>query len=214
MTTLFAICAVLGGTVLVCQFVMTLLGLGGDIAGIDSPDHFDMGHGHDLGHDVGGHDAAGHDGADGQTHHDSSSFFGVVTFRTVVAALTFFGLTGLAGQSGEWPVGQTLVAAVLAGGLAMYGVHWMMKGLLRLRADGTVRIERAVGASGTVYLRVPAQRSGVGKVQVNVQSRTMEYEAMTSQDELPIGTPIVVVKVIGSDKVEVAPAHSESKSHV
>lgn len=212
MTTLFGVCAAIGGTVLVCQFIMTVLGLGGELTGLETPDHVHLGHG---GHGPAHPEADGHAAADGDTHHDSSWFFGIITFRTVVAAMTFFGLVGLAGQSGDWPPAQTLVAALLAGGLAMYGVHWMMKGLHRLRADGTVRIERAVGASGSVYLRVPGGRSGVGKVQVNVQNRTMEYEAVTSQDELPTGTPVVVVKVIGPDRVEVAavPA-SGSASHV
>jgi len=38
MTTLFVICAVAGGTVLVLQFIMTLVGLGGDSFEIDGAD--------------------------------------------------------------------------------------------------------------------------------------------------------------------------------
>ena len=46
MTTLFIICAVLGGTILVCQTLLTLLGLAGDSMHLDLP--------HDVGHDAGG----------------------------------------------------------------------------------------------------------------------------------------------------------------
>lgn len=194
-TIVYSVCAVLGGTVLACQFVMTLLGL----------DHADMHDDvpHDFGHDS-VHDT-GHDGDDahGDHAHGSSWFFGMLTFRTVVAALTFFGLAGLAGGSAEMPAALTLVIALAAGAAAMFGVHWMMQTLYRLKSDGTVRIDRAVGRQGTVYLRIPAHQSGVGKVHVNVQNRTMEYEAMTSQAELPVGAKIVVVNVAGPDTVQV-----------
>lgn len=191
MNILFSICAVIGGTVLVCQFIMSMIGLGGHgDGGFDSPEHLDFDHGGHAPHDA--------------NQHDSSWFFGMVTFRTVVAALTFFGLTGLAGEAGELPTAQTLGLAILAGAAAMFGVHWIMKTLHGLKADGTVRINRAIGLAGTVYLRVPAHKSGVGKIQINVQNRTMEYEAMTSHEELPIGARVVVVNVIGPDTVEVA----------
>lgn len=196
-TIVYSVCAVLGGTVLLCQFVMTLLGL--DHA--DMPDDVPHDFGHDFAHDA-GHDA-GHDGDQADHAHNSSWFFGMLTFRTVVAALTFFGLAGLAGGSAEMPALLTLVVALAAGGAAMCGVHWMMQTLYRLKSDGTARIERAVGRQGTVYLRIPAHKGGVGKVHVNVQNRTMEYEALTSQVELPVGAKVVVVNVAGPDTVEV-----------
>jgi hypothetical protein len=198
-TIVYSVCAVLGGTVLVCQFVMTLLGL--DHA--DLPDDVSGDIPHDFGHDF-AHDA-GHDGDGSQVAHahNSSWFFGMLTFRTIVAALTFFGLAGLAGGSAEMPGPLTFVVALAAGGAAMCGVHWMMQTLYRLKSDGTARIERSVGRQGTVYLRVPANKAGVGKVHLNLQNRTMEYEAMTAQTELPVGAKVVVVDVVGPDTVEV-----------
>ncbi len=193
---LYLVCAALGGTVLVCQFVMTLLGLGGDhdLAG----DHGDVSH--DVAHDAAhGHHEVGHEAA-------SSWFVGVLTFRTIVAAITFFGLGGLSAwaQNLEEPLG--LVIGLAAGVAAMFLVAWMMRGLSKLQAEGTVRIDRAVGKIGTVYLPIPAQRAGAGKVQLNLQNRTVEYQAVTSQESLPTGAKVVVVAVTGSDTVEVVPA--------
>jgi hypothetical protein len=88
----------------------------------------------------------------------------------------------------------------------------MMRGLHRLKSDGTARIERAVGQNGTVYLRIPAHKAGVGKVLVNVQNRTMEYQAMTNADELLTGAPVVVVHVLGPETVEVAPAVTNERN--
>lgn len=216
-TIIYSISAVLGGTLLGCQFLMTLLGLGHDLAD-DLPDdvphdfHFDHG---DADHDGVGHDSASHDGASGHDSHHQVSFLRLLTFRTVVAALTFFGLTGLAGNSAELPGELTLVAALAAGAAAMYGVHWLMQSLKRLKSDGTARIERAVGRAGTVYLRIPAHNSGPGKIHINVQNRTMEYEAMTAHELLPVGSKVVVVNVLGPDTVEVEPvSEPERTSHV
>ena len=58
METFYTLCAVIGGTVLVCQFLLTLLGLGGGHDGGGD-------HGFDAGHDGG----TGHDG----THEDRKS---------------------------------------------------------------------------------------------------------------------------------------------
>ena len=74
MTTVFLVCAIVGGTLLVCQFVLTLIGLGGAHGDMD----FHMPHdvGGELGHSHGG-DV---DHGDGE-YHGSSWLFGVISFR-------------------------------------------------------------------------------------------------------------------------------------
>jgi len=214
MTWIFAVCGVVGGTVLFCQFLMTLVGLGhafGDFGG-DGDGGLDMAD--DVSH-VGGHDA-GHDGdhtSDNHSSHTHSShtaswLFGVLTFRTIVAALTFFGLAGLAAEASQISAESTLLLALTAGGAAMYGVHWIMTSLARLRADGTARVERSVGRPGSVYLRIPGKKAGVGKVTVNLGDRTVEYQAVTSGEPLPTGASVVITAVVNSDTVEVNAVHS------
>lgn len=192
MAIIFWVCAVLGGTVLICQFVMSLLGLA-DVDDIDVS--------HEIGH---GGDAGVHDHAGDHHHHGSNWFFGIVTFRTIVAALTFFGLSGLAARSANLqPDWLPLPIALFVGWCAMYAVHWMMQSLHRLKSEGTARIEYSVGQPGSVYLRIPASRGGAGKVTLTLQNRTMEFQAVTSGDAIPTGARIVVTNVLGPDTVEV-----------
>jgi hypothetical protein len=206
MTLVYGTFAVIGGTVMLCQFAMTLLGLSDD--GGHDVGH-DGGHGSD-GHDVGGNSHSGDDTADA-AQHSSDWLFGVVTFRTVIAAMTFFGLSGLAAHSSGVQPAQSFLIALAAGAAAMYGVHQIMQALYKLRSDGTARIGRSVGQSGSVYLRVPGQRSGVGKVTVNLRDRTVEYLAVTAHDTLPTGAKIVVTRVVSVDTVEVEPVGVEAK---
>jgi len=200
MTWVFAVFSVIGGTILLCQFLMSLAGLGHVFGDIDG--------GHDAGHDGfhdGGHEA-GHDTdhpTDDHHTHGSSWLFGVLTFRTVVAALTFFGLAGLAAEESELDAESALLIALASGAAAMYGVHWLMQSLSRLRADGTARVERSVGRPGKVYLRIPGAMQGHGKVTVNLGDRTVEYQAVTAGESLPTGASVVVKAVVSSEVVEV-----------
>jgi hypothetical protein len=199
MDTVFWVCAVVGGTLIVLQFLMTLLGLGGD--GHDA----DGGVGH-HGDWFGHHDTGGHHHGHGATDHGASWFFSMLTTRTLAAFAAFFGLTGLAARTSGLEDLPTIALATLAGIAAFFLVGWLLRFMHKLNVDGTIRIERAVGCKGTVYLKVPAAKAGLGKVHVTVLNRTQEYQALTAASELGTGIPIVVVGVVAPDTVEVAPA--------
>ncbi len=126
MYTVFVICAAVGGTIMVFQFVMTLIGMGGEALDIDLSGDVDV----DVDADV------DFDSGDTGSHVDSSWLFGVISFRTVIAALAFFGLAGVAADRAEIRPFFTLLIAVGAGAAAMYAVFWMMRGLKSLKAEG------------------------------------------------------------------------------
>jgi hypothetical protein len=230
-TTVFVICAAFGGTILILQAIMTIVGLGGDALHTDVP--------HDMGHDFGGglhgdaggdfHGDAGahghvggsadaHGGADGTQNsgdqhqdaqdHGSSKLFAILSFRSIVAAMAFFGIAGWTAEKAELPTQTVLMIAIGCGVTAMYVVYWVMQSLASLQAEGTVRIGRAIGEPATVYLRIPGARAGAGKIQINLQNRTMEYEAVTEGDALATGARVVVVGVLNPETVEVRPLAS------
>ena len=208
MYTLFLLCAVIGGTVFIFQFVMTLVGLGGDgwDIGHDVPGHFDIGHMHAGGGDV--HDAHG---------HGSTSLFGIISVRTVVAALTFFGLAGIVGLSNGVASVPTIAVSLAVGFVAMLVVHRLMRLLYSLGQDKTVRIERSVGVQATVYVPIPPKKQGVGKVQLRLQDRIVECAAMTAgPNGLPTGARVVVTNMISPTtlEVELSPEHDAAGSPV
>ena len=198
MGDIYVVCAIVGGTIFLCQLTLSLLGLGGD---------HDFGH--DAGHDFGHGDHGGH-GGHGEHADHNSPFMHMFSLRAIVAAITFFGLTGLALSKSELgPL--TAVSISMAGGVAaMFGVGCMMSFLYKLHSDGTVRIEQALGKTGTVYLTIPPKMAGPGKVTLNVQDRTMEYLAVTTSGELPTGAKIVVVDIISPDTVAVSAVPEET----
>jgi hypothetical protein len=205
MDTLFLYCAVIGGAVMIFQFVLTVLGLG---------DHGDLADGGDIGDadmsHVDGGAGIDHDGigpVENAEHHGSGSasshIFGVLSFRTVVAALTFFGMAGKASLAANLDVVQAMAIGLAAGVAAMYGVYALMRSVFRLRSTGNLHIGGAVGLHGTVYVPIPARRTGAGKIQLNLQNRTMEYLALTSGHALSPGAKIVVTDLITSNTLQV-----------
>jgi hypothetical protein len=206
MTTLFMLCAVIGGTVLVVQFVLTLLGM------------LDLGFDLDADLDVG--DAGDVEGGGAEVGHAGhSGFFGLewlwsmVSFRTVTAGMTFFGLFGMAMQSSGASPSLQFSTAMVAGLAAFYGVHVIMRGILKMAREGTMQIERAIGEVGTIYLTVPAANTGAGKVHVVVQGRLEEFQAITPySDKLEAGAKVVVTGVVDGDTLAVEPVDAKAPS--
>ncbi|TWT30096.1 hypothetical protein Enr8_47530 [Blastopirellula retiformator] len=191
MSTMFLICAVLGGSVFVIQFLLTLLGIGGEALDFeaDIPDDLDLPDDTDF----------------SATAHHSTWLFGVLSFKTVVAAIAFFGIAGLAAESANIGSALSLVVAVIFGIAAMYVVHWLLLFIYRLGVDGTTRISDAVGQPAKVYVPIPGENGGQGKVQMQLNNQIVEYAAMTSESEkLATGTSVKVVRVIDDATLEVA----------
>lgn len=213
--TIFLIAAVIGGTVMVCQFILTLLGMGDDLSDGDLHVHGDVADAGDYHGDAGDGagdlpDASGEHhttlaAADGETpHHDTSWLFGVISLRTLVAAAAFFGVAGMAASSAGFSEPKSLAIGLLAGLAAMYGMYWLMQSISRLTSSGNERIGNAVGCRGSVYIPIPPQGQGTGKVQLSMQNRIVEFQAVTDEtDRLRTGETVEVVAVAGSDLVRV-----------
>jgi hypothetical protein len=207
METIFLICALVGGTVLVIQVGMSLLGMTGAGGDVDLGDPGDIG-----GVDI-------HHAAHGTSTHHHSALPGIVkiiTFQTVIAFLAFFGAAGMATRTMGYSSPLSLGIAVASGLSAMIVIGYLLAGFRKLEASGSLQLQRAVGCQGRVYVRIPAEGAGEGKVTVTVQGRTVELKAKTNGPELPTGTSVVVHKLLDSNTVEVAALehHSETAAQV
>ena len=203
MYMVFLICAVVAGTVFLFQFAMLILGFGLDGADFDGdvPD--------DSAFDFDG-DGGQIDSETGMIDHGSTMLAGIISVRTVVAALTMFGLVGMAMLSAQQPSTMATiyatVAAIVGGAAAMFIVHFLMRTLYSMGADGKVRIQNAIGRTATVYVPVPANNGGNGKIQIRMQGRLAEFIAVTSAgEELKTGSPVRVTGVVSGSTLRVEP---------
>lgn len=137
-------------------------------------------------------------------HGDVSQF---ITVRNMIAFFTMFGWAGLAAYKSGIPNAWVIVIAVAAGILTVAMLYFFMRKANTLRQSGTLQMKNAVSQIGETYLRIPAQRSGMGKVQILVQGRLVELDAMTDDPEdIATGKPIKVVTTL-NERILIVTSH-------
>ena len=206
---IFALIAIAATVLLLVQAVLLLIGIGGhgDLDGDGSADadtDLDTDTGFDADTDADfdtGDVPDGHDGIfEAHDHEISDGGLRVLSVRGIISFFAVAGWVGVIADKGGMPLYFTLPLAILCGFVIMVLLALMMKLLLGLQSDGTADIHNAVGVCGTVYLRVPANRAGKGKVNLLLQGAYKELEAVTDCDEeIGYGSPIIVVGVTGGD---------------
>jgi membrane protein implicated in regulation of membrane protease activity len=168
----FAVCAVIGGTLFIIRLILQFAGL----------------QGHDVGGgaDVSAMDAA--HGAGGTDVHsgDSDMSFKLLSLQGITAFLLMFGLVGLA-MSKQTQTGAFASIAVAAAAAVV--TVWLMarffSAMGRLQSSGNINLDRAIGVEGTVYLNIPAE--GTGQVELVVQN-SMKICDASSANKTPLKT--------------------------
>lgn len=168
---------------LVLQLALSLLGLGGHEGDLEA----------EAGGDLDAEDFDADDPGAGIAGHDGFALR-MLSLRGILAFLSVYGWAALAVSRAGHPWLAAILVGLILGAAAMVLVAAAMGLILALQTDGTVDRRNAVGLSGTVYLTVPAQRQGSGKVNVVIQEKLTECDAVTDEMQpLPTGTPVTVV---------------------
>ena len=89
---------------------------------------------------------------------------------------------------------EAILLAVLCGVAALFGMAYLMKSVLKLQSSGNLQLGAAVGKTGQVYIPIPPKGEGRGKINITVQDRYIEVDAITaSEDTLKTGETVRVV---------------------
>lgn len=154
-----------------------------------------------IGADTGGDfdvDAAG--GVDVDFDDPSAAMgtgMNLLTFRNLINFLLGFGWTFILLQNSISSTGMLVFISTLVGLALVAIVMYMFKWLSGMQQSGTIDVYKAaVGCQGKVYLTIPGERSGEGKVQITINNAVREYAALTDSDTLKTGTPIKVIEVL------------------
>jgi len=146
---------------------------------------------------------AGMDGNDGTSADfdgdlsDGHAPFQLFSLRNLINFLLGFSWTGISffGIIENKFLLITVALLIGCGMVAMFFV--IIKQILKLSEDNTFKIGSCLNKTGTVYINIPAQKSGSGKVQISVRSAFHELEAITnSPEKLVSGTSVKVIEII------------------
>ena len=133
---------------------------------------------------------------------------GLVLFslRGILAMAAIGGWSGLVMHEAGINTVITVILSVAIGFMALVGIAWMMKISMKLQSNGNLNLGYAIGRVGTVYIPIPENMKGTGKINLTIQERFVEIGAMTSCDrKLMTGESVRVVATDETGLVVVEP---------
>ena len=190
--------------VFVIQTVMTFLGAAGDTdfdinTDMDTAGPSDIGDGSvDVGVDV----------ETGESGHLGTGM-NLLTFRNFINFLIGFGWTAILLKDSIPATGLRMLIAILVGIVLVAIVMLLFKWLTDMQQSGNINVfKSAVDCEGTVYLTIPGERAGEGKVQITINNSVREYAAVTDGPTLKTGQRIRVVEVVSANTLLVEEINS------
>ena len=178
--------AIIFSVLFLIQFILLLIGFDTDSGSLDHPG------------DVGSFD------------HE----FSALSVRSIIAFFTFFGWTGVLAIRNDLSVWLAVLLASLTGLAAMFLVAYMIYKFSQLEQSGTLNLYNALDQSGEVYLPIPGQGKGLGKVHVKVDGKIRELDALTEGDTLKTGMQVKVTEIMDGNvlRVELMALPQENKT--
>ena len=149
-----------------------------------------------IGADVDFDADADFDVPDGAFEGDPS--MNLYTFRNLVNFLLGMSWTAILLKEQVASKVLLMVIAFVAGAILVAAVMMMFKWLSKMQQSGNIDLMKdAEGCNGKVYLTIPAERGGTGKVQITINGAVRGYDAVTdSEQDLKTGKAIKVVEAI------------------
>ena len=147
--------------------------------------------------------------ADTDADADSLDHAGVmhlISIRNIFYFLLGFGWTGVSFWNTIPDRGLLCAIAVLVGFLFVAIFLFLFRQMMKLQSNGAFNIDDAVGRVCDVYLRIPANKKGMGKVQISFNGSVQELDAHTTGEQIPSGAKVRVLRVIDKKVLEVEPA--------
>lgn len=131
---------------------------------------------------------------------------GIFSVKPLTGFFLGFGWAGgIALDSGLGMFAATVVA-ILSGGALTAIIVAMFRAIHGMRSDGTMRIDDALNATGTVYISLPPSKAAGGQVVVSFRGRQETFSALNTADRaVPSGERVRVIQIIDPRTVLVEP---------
>jgi len=135
--------------------------------------------------------------------------FVLFSLRGIMGMAAVGGWSGLVLYETGVPLGLTVVLALFFGFLALAAIAWLMKISMKLQSSGNLDLGYAIGKVGTVYIPIPGEMKGAGKVNITIQERLVEVNAVTTAGrKLATGETVRVVATDETGTLVVEPVEA------
>lgn len=140
---------------------------------------------------------------------------GGLRILTIRGAFTFLAIGGWTAYGFADLVHPLLAIffGVLFGFIAAFLLALVFRAFPKLENKGNLDYKNAIGKSGSVYIKVPKNHNGTGKVNLTFQEHYVEVDAVTDdQEDLTTGMAITVLRLENESTVIVTKLSDEQKT--
>jgi len=131
---------------------------------------------------------------------DLADGFNLFTLRGMVAFFAIGGWTGLA--LSDISIWVSVIGALVAGSLALVAMAFLMRAIMHLRSSGNIDNTKAVGKIADVYLTIPAKGNGMGNINLTLEERFVELNAIQEGNSpITTGAKVKVTAIVGDTLV-------------
>ncbi len=131
--------------------------------------------------------------------------FQLFSLRNLINFLLGFSWTGISFYNSISSPALLIGLAFIIGVLFVLIFFLIIKQVQKLGEDNSFKLTNTIDKSAEVYLAIPGNKSGKGKVMISVNGAFHELQAMTENGPIPTGAVVKVIKIINQDILIVEP---------
>lgn len=121
--------------------------------------------------------------------------FQLFSLRNLINFLLGFSWTGISFYTIIGNPLLLLLVALIVGSLFVFLFFLIISQVQKLAEDNSFRYANTINKTAEVYLNIPANRQGKGKVLISVNGAIHELDAMTDNERIVAGSVVKVIKI-------------------
>lgn len=128
-------------------------------------------------------------------HDNTDTPFELFTLRNLINFLLGFSWSGISFYHTIENKTILIALAVFVGAAFVALFFFIIKQMMRLNENNSFSLDKTINQTGTVYLSIPENKSGKGKIQISINGSFHELDALTESERIETGTLVKVTKV-------------------
>ena len=121
--------------------------------------------------------------------------FQLFSLRNLINFLLGFSWTGISFYTTISNTTLLILISLGVGMLFLYSFFLIIKQVQKLAEDNSFKLANTIDKTAEVYLTIPENKKGKGKIMISVNGAFHELEAMTEQEKIQSGSVVKVVKI-------------------
>lgn len=125
--------------------------------------------------------------------------FQLFSLRNLINFLLGFSWSGISFYNTFENKGILIAFALVVGVVFVALFFFIIRQVQKLAEDNSFKFSSAINKTAEVYLSIPGQKSGKGKVMISINGAFHELEAMTDNERIETGRVVRVVRIEGDN---------------